>query len=123
MEINLPSDCGNSPRIAIVGDVVTHWAGRDAEPLAAWLADAARWSIVGQETHHGPDAVERVFPEGTVNRLEVASIVTHGRLASCDGVLTTDSGQISFSHVLRFAGATKTARIAEVRTYLVRPTD
>ncbi|MGO1563034.1 hypothetical protein CZ771_04775 [Actinomycetales bacterium JB111] len=122
MKITLPTDCGNSPRITIVGELVSHWASRDAESLAAWLADDVRWSANGREVGHGSGAVEHAFPDGRVDLLEVASIITHGRLASCDGIIESDAGRLSFSHVFRFAGASKTARVAEVRSYVVGPT-
>ena len=49
----------------------------------------------------------------------VQSIVTHGRLASCDGYLQNGPDRTPFSHAIRFAGATKSAKIAEIRTYMI----
>lgn len=119
MKTVLPADCGNSPRIAIVGEFVTNWAERSTEAMAGWLTDDAEWTIVGDETVNGEDLVSRVCPLSTPHLLEVTSIITHGRLASCDGFLDTDSGRLFFSHVFRFASTSKTAKIREARTYLV----
>ncbi|EMY35479.1 hypothetical protein D477_004162 [Arthrobacter crystallopoietes BAB-32] len=46
-----------------------------------------------------------------------------GKFASCDGYATRDAQRVDFCHVVRFAGAAKTARIAEIRTYLVDGSD
>lgn len=119
MEIILPTDCGNAPRIAIVGDFVVAWASGDPAAMSPWLADDVSWSIIGAQTHHGPDAAEAVVPELSPERIDIASVITHGRLASCDGFLDDGTTRISFSHAFRFSNTTKTGRVAEVRTYLI----
>ncbi len=108
MKTTLPTDCGNAPRITVVSDWVTHWAKGDTDAVAAWLTDDADWTLLGD-----------VRPEGSTTALEITSVITHGRLASCDGVMDTDSGRVAFSHVFRFASTSKTAKIRQVRTYLV----
>lgn len=50
MKLVLPTDCGNAPRIAIVGEFVTNWAKRDAEAMTAWLTDDVTWTVAGRET-------------------------------------------------------------------------
>ncbi|PFG30084.1 hypothetical protein [Paramicrobacterium agarici] len=120
MEINLPSDCGNAPRTIIVGEFVAKWAQGESDAVAEWLADEARWSIVGEGTHLGPRGSREAIPRITAERLDVLSIVAHGRFASCDGYLEAGTTRIAFSHVFRFAGASKSAKVAELRTYLVQ---
>lgn len=119
METILPADCGIAPRITIVGDLVVDWARDDTDAVAAWLADDADWTLVGERTYSGPgaagDASARVSPE----RVEISSIVTHGRFASCDGFLEDGSTRIDFSHVFRFASTSKSARIKEIRSYCI----
>jgi ketosteroid isomerase-like protein len=120
MKTQLPGDCGNSPRITIVGEFATAWAAGDADAMGEWLADDAEWVVAGGESFAGADAVSGGLPPEPVESLEVNTIITHGRLASCDGVLETADGTVAFSLTLRFAGATKTAKIREVRSYLFR---
>lgn len=107
MNITLPDDCGNAPRMVIVGDFVSSWAQRDADAVARWVTNDADWSVLGRE-----------LPEASVSSLEVTTIITHGRLASCDGVVVSHAGRIAFSHVLHFASTSKSAKITRVRTYL-----
>lgn len=119
MQITLPTDCGKAPRITIVGDFAVHWATGDAEAASEWLTDDASWTLVGADTHSGPEAAAQSSPPFAPERVEITSIITHGRLASCDGYLEAGGRRISFSHALRFASTSKTAKIAELRSYCI----
>ena len=122
MEIKLPTDCGNAPRIGIVGDFALHWATGDTEAVSDRLADEASWTLIGHVTHSGPAAAHEIHPPFTPERVEIISVVTHGRVASCDGYLEAGNRRLDFSHVFRFASTAKTAKIAELRSYCVEST-
>lgn len=119
MKLSVPSDCGNSPRIGIVTDFAVAWAAANTEEFGEWLADDIQWTITGGATHRGPDVASQVVPPFAPERIELLSVVTHGRLASCDGFLTSADQRLDFSHAIRFASTSKVAKIAEIRTYLV----
>lgn len=111
MEIMLPADCGNAPRIEIVSNFVVNWAKGDAEATSEWLADDVRWTYVGSKDY------QQAFADFTPERIELYSVITHGRLASCDGYLESSGKRVDFSHAIRFASTSKTAKIAELRSY------
>lgn len=119
MEIKLPTDCGNAPRIGIVRDFAVHWAKSDEAAISEWLTDEAKWTLIGGGTHSGPEAAGKVSPPFNPECVEIISIITHGRLASCDGYLEAGGKRIDFSHALRFASTVKTAKIAELRSYCI----
>lgn len=119
MQIGLPSDCGNAPRITIVGDFVASWAKADSAAVSKWLTDTATWSVIGGDTLSGPALATQALPTLAPERVVITAIVTHGRLASCDGYLEQGRERLHFCHVFRFAGSVKTSKIAEIRTYLV----
>ena len=119
MDINLPTDCGNAPRIGVVGDFVVGWARGDAEALSEWLSDDAQWVFIAGGTHRGSDAASEAGPPFSPERLEVISIITHGRLASCDGYLEAGGRRLDFAHSIRFASTSKTAKIAALRSYCI----
>lgn len=123
MEIELPIDCGNAPRIGIVAEFAVSWAEGDTGALSKWLTEDASWTLVGGNTHRGPEATRGVNPSFPPERMEIISIITHGRLASCDGYLETGGKRIHFSHVLRFASTSKSATIAELRSYCIATQD
>lgn len=117
MEISLPTDCGNSPRVALVGEFAVSWAAGDSVAMDEWLADDARWMLVGAAPHSGSNPAPQ--PPFEPHYVEILSAVTHGKFASCDGYLTRGDSRVDFCHMFRFSGAAKTARIVEIRTYLV----
>lgn len=117
MEVTLPSDCGNAPRIEIVGDFTVKWAEKASTAVSERLAEDATWAIAGGAIHNGPEAAHKMTPPFTPERVVINSIITHGRLASCDGHLEMGDKRIDFSHVFRFKSTSKTAKIAEIRSY------
>ncbi|AVZ38925.1 MULTISPECIES: nuclear transport factor 2 family protein [unclassified Dietzia] len=119
MEISLPTDCGNAPRMGIVGDFAVNWATGHTESVSEWLAEDMTWTLLGVGIYRGPEAAGEVGPAFTPERVNVVSVITHGRVASCDGHLEAGGRRLYFSHVLRFASTSRTARIAEVRSYCI----
>lgn len=119
MQIQLPTDCGNAPRIGIVGDFTVNWATGDETAVSESLADDAVWTFVGVDSYRGSEAAVNTAPPFKPDRIEVTAIITHGRLASCDGYLEAGDERIEFSHVFRFASTSKTAKIAELRSYCI----
>lgn len=121
MEIDFPSDCGNSPRVGIVNDFVADWAARNAGAMAERLASA------GFEWYANAEAIELTAADPVtacvdeareIRRVTIRSTITHGRLAACDGALHASDGVIDFCHIISFTTAGKTAPIACIRTYL-----
>src|SRR5690625_7230613 len=73
MKITLPSDCGNSPRMALVADLAVAWAADDKDTLEQWLADDPSWSAFGP-----------ALPETAISEVVVLGAINHGRAASCE---------------------------------------
>lgn len=119
MKIHIPSDCGNAPRIGVVSDFVSAWAKNDVELLAGWVTDDVTWLMIGTGSSIGSDALADAVPGIEADALHLQSVITHGRLAACDGYLEGDT-RLFFSHVFRFKNTAKTSKIAEIRTYLIR---
>lgn len=115
--MTIPEDCGNSPRMMIVAELAAAWAAGEEAPVREWLREDAAWFLVGEDA---PAADGIVPPPIVAERGEVLTVLNHGRLAACDGYLVRGEERVDFCHVVRFAGATKTARIREIRTYLQR---
>ncbi|MGP9538823.1 hypothetical protein ACT3SP_12480 [Brachybacterium sp. AOP43-C2-M15] len=122
MDMKVPEDCGNSPRMAIVAEFAAAWAAEDDTAVREHLHEDLRWVLVGQTRADGPtdgaDGAGPVPPPFSAERGEILTVLNHGRLAACDGYLMRGDERVDFCHVLRFAGTTKSARIREVRTYL-----
>lgn len=118
MKTTLPTGCGNSPRLGIVNDFVLAWAAGNTETVSDWLADDFSWTTLGTEAADEPSNGEVPQPPMSPGHVEVLATITHGRLAACDGYMTDDAARIDFCHTFRFASTSKTAKVAEIRTYL-----
>lgn len=125
--------------MALVADLITAWATGDEASVHEWLVEGARWVLVGAQrpgeapgeadgtadgTADGKAADDDgaidviVPPPFEADRGEILTVLNHGRLAACDGYLLRGAERVDFCHVIRFAGASKTAKIREIRTYL-----
>ncbi|MGO1434673.1 MAG: hypothetical protein ACTJFR_02595 [Canibacter sp.] len=119
MEIVTPDDCGNSPRLAMVRDFTLAWASGD-ESAAGFLHDSAVWTSAGSTvTHDGNDGLSATRPTDPPTRVTIHTVINHGKVASSDGVVESGARRLHFSHVLKFSGASKTAKITEIHSYFV----
>ncbi|WP_159617451.1 hypothetical protein [Arthrobacter zhaoguopingii] len=116
-----PAGCGNAPRQLIIRDVVLALAEVKEPHLRGLLDEKVRWGLPGAASIEGlSQLTARLSGQGEVAAIELTSILTHGREGSTDGVLTfRDGRRQAFCHVLRFASAVKTARVTEIRSYLI----
>lgn len=78
VEIKLPTDCGNAPRIGIVGDFAVNWAAGDTEAVTEWLSDSVTWTLVGDATHTGPESARAVAPPFSPRRVERSYCIARG---------------------------------------------
>lgn len=117
MKITVPDDCGNSPRNLLVSQFSVDWAAGSIERLRPVLADDVHWEVVGEPES---DAESVLSLPQEVREVEVFTAMNHGKVSACNGRMLTVTGQLDFCHVFRFSGATKTAKIVHIRTYLVR---
>ena len=117
MDISLPKDCGNAPRIGIVSQFAVSWASGDSTAIHNWLAEDATVSSAGCSKEPATSAEELLKLPFSPERMELLSVITHGRLASCDGFVLTGIKRLDFSLVFRFSSTSKTAKIAELRVY------
>lgn len=112
MDVVMPHGCGNAPRVHIVADFATRWAS-GSETLGDMLAADCEWYVDGRLTEV-PSALGA--PEDA--RLELRSIITHGREAACEGTVGAVGEAVEWCHIIRFTGAASSAKIAQVRTYM-----
>lgn len=94
-------DCGNSPRMAIVVDLVSAWAADQEHVVREWLRKDVEWTLVGDATATTGGYVP---PPISTERGEILTVLSHGRVAACDGYLQQGGERVDFCHVIRFAG-------------------
>ncbi len=118
-DIVFPTDCGNSPRLIIVSEFSAAWATTDTDAVVERLAEGSRWAVVGDENEGGRQEPTIPWPTVDPELVEILSTVTHGKLAACEGYITNGESRVDFCHMIQFTGAAKTAKISEIRTFLV----
>lgn len=57
--------------------------------------------------------------DGEIEDLIIQDIINHGYAASANGTVIGTKQTYDFCHVYRFTGATKTAKIKEIRSYII----
>lgn len=119
--VDVPDSCGNAPRRAILRDFTISLYAKQMHELTEMLNDDVQWHLIGSQVLTGAEQVRGwVTEEPAVVKLTIHTIITHGREGGVDGVIERADGTAAgFCHVIAFAGATKTAKIKEIRSYAI----
>lgn len=119
--IDVPDRCGNAPRKAVLRDFTVARFGGDTAHVLALLSDQVQWHIIGDETLMGIDAVQRwLTSQPSPQELRIATVITHGNECGVDGsIVFSDRTTMGFCDMLVFTGGAKTAKIKEIRSYVV----
>lgn len=123
--VEAPKDCGNAPRKMVIRDVLVAIAECDQEALTEFLREDIRWEIVGSERLTGLDQIrDWVLRQRLVAELHISTVITHGTDCGADGWIIYPNGSTTrFSHIVVFAGHSKTAKIKALRSYLIDTSD
>lgn len=119
--IDVPKGCDNAPRKRVIRDFLIAFYQRDVEAVASLVHDDIQWEIIGSSVLDGVAQIcEWVSGQRPVVELELATVITHGTECAADGtVVHPDGSKTRFSHILVFAGHSKTAPIRQLRSYLI----
>lgn len=119
--IDVPERCGNAPRKVVVRDFTISLVSKNLTEVAGSLADNARWTVNGQQVLNDIDEIQDwVSTQPEARELKVNTVITHGTECGVDGTVTlADGASIAFAHMLRFTGGAKTAKIKEIRSYII----
>lgn len=122
--IDVPERCGNAPRKAVIRDFTIALYNRDFSAVIAALREDVEWHIIGERTLTGHDEVSQWITQSAQGKeLRIATVITHGTDCGVDGVLTHGDGRhVAFCHLLFFTSGAKSAKIKEVRSYLISAT-
>lgn len=122
LKLSVPSDCGNAPKKAILRDFHIAFVTKNYNALLEHVADDMTWTIVGDETVQGKEAfmhkLNRLI-EDPITELVLDNIITHGYTAAANGKMIGPQTTFDFCYVYRFAGASKTAKIKTITSYIL----
>ena len=109
--ITLLADCGNSPLKASLRDLNIAFAQSNVDAILDFFADDIAWHIVGERLVRGRAAARATLEamSGLSTReLTIHSIISDGREAAVNGVITSEpGGAVAFCDVCRFDASGK----------------
>lgn len=119
--VRIPDNCGNAPRKIIVRDFLIALYSRNSFDVTEMLTPNICWEIVGVSSLDGIDSVrDWLLAETAPTELHINTIITHGRESGADGNIVFANGTVlRFCHMLMFAGAAKSAKITEIRSFCI----
>lgn len=117
-------DCGNAPKKQLLKNVTIAYAKGDLPSVLEQVTDDVIWSVVGDKHIQGKEQfaneLER-FGHKTVTELHIEHIITHGKEATVNGVLTfKHDNRYAFCDVYLFNSSAKHAKIKEINSFVIR---
>ena len=122
MKLIIPKGCDNAPRKQIVIDFTVAVLARQSEVIKEYADESIIWNrlkdhkkLEGRSTFisalHNED-------EHSIDYLEIYQVITHGKFASINGVISFANGaKTGFSDVYTFSSASKSGKVKEVKSY------
>ncbi len=122
MKITCKPDCGNAPKMELIRQLSIALASVDVARVSEIITDNVTWNIVGDRIKQGKSNVLSTLIEISdtrINKLELTTIVTHGRDGAVHGTFKLESGQVfAFSEFFAFTSV-KDAKVKAITTYII----
>lgn len=122
MKLIIPKGCDNAPRKQIVIDFTVAILKQQTEVIKEYADDSIVWfqlkdniKIEGQNTLITTLQEEN---KSIVDCLEILQVITHGKFASINGVISLTSGtKIDFCDVYIFSNTARSGKVKEIKSY------
>lgn len=122
IKLSMPDGCDNAPRKQILKDFNLAFVTNDEAFLEENMSDKITWEIIGEATIEGKEAIlnrTAEYHKGKITELILHDIITHGRVASVHGKVIGTEVNYDFCYVYNFTGASKTAKIKGITSYII----
>lgn len=121
MKLIIPKGCDNAPRKQILIDFTVAVLSEQSNVIKAHAHENIMWHhLKEQKETTGLDALltELNNEAKRVDSLEIYQVITHGKFASINGVISRSDGvKIDFCDVYTFSSAAKSGKVKEVISY------
>ncbi|MFA9556708.1 hypothetical protein ACERII_05355 [Evansella sp. AB-rgal1] len=122
IKLIIPKGCDNAPRKQIVIDFTVALVVKPNETLKEYVHESIIWyqlkdtkKIEGQSSFIHALQTEK---KDTVDCLEIYEVITHGKSASINGVISLANGaKIDFCDVYVFSNTSKSGKVKEIKSY------
>ena len=122
MKLNLPPDCGNSPKKKLVADLTAYFASYTIPQIREFIAEDVVWTLVGDNPIQGKTnfiAALQKMSDIEATELSIHQIITHGKEAAVSGEMVMEDGKTyGFSDFYTFNSA-GSKMVKSIRSYVI----
>ena len=124
MEIIIPKGCDNAPRKQIVIDFTVALLKRQNDIIEKYADESIVWFRLKDnkkiENLSSLITALQDESENITKTIEVYQVITHGKFASINGVISLANGtKVDFCDVYMFSNTAKSGKVKEIKSYRV----
>ena len=122
MKLMIPNGCDNAPRKKVVIDFMVAILKKQNDIIKEFADEAIIWyQLKDNKKIEGQSLFIIMLIEENkeiVDCLEIYQVITHGKFASINGVISLANGvKIDFCDVYMFSNAAKSGKVKEIKSY------
>nr|WP_222439297.1 hypothetical protein [Sporosarcina sp. BP05] len=122
MKLIVPKGCDNAPRKQIVIDFTVAILKQQNEIIKEFADEAIIWyQLKDNKKIEGLSSFITILQKKNiviVDCLEIYQVITHGKFASINGVISLANGtKIDFCDVYMFSNTAKSGKVMEIKSY------
>lgn len=122
MKLIIPKGCDNAPRKQIVIDFTVAILKFQNEIIKEYADEAIIWyQLKDNRRINGLSSLITILQDENkdlIDCLEVYQVITHGKFASINGVMSLANGiQIDFCDVYTFTNHSRSGKVKEIKSY------
>lgn len=123
MKLVIPKGCDNAPRKQIVIDFTVAIFKKQIEVIKEYADESIMlYQLKENKKIEGKSSLIATLQANTatIAGLEIDQVITHGKFASINGVLSlTNDEIIDFCDVYTFSNTAKTGKVKEIKSYKI----
>ncbi|WP_229717801.1 hypothetical protein [Thalassobacillus devorans] len=122
MKLIIPKGCDNAPRKQLVIDFTVSILKQQNEIIEEYANESIIWyQLKDNKKVEGQCSLISTLQEENnhiVDCLEIYQVITHGKFASINGVITLANGtKIDFCDVYMFSNTGRSGKVQEIKSY------
>ena len=125
MKLNIKADCGNSPKKKLIKNLTVWFASYAIQEVLPYLDRDVKWILEGDVPIVGKERFAAALGQMSQNKaakLNIYSILTHGKEAAVNGEMVMEDGAIyAFADFYEFNSA-KSIRVKSITSYVIQKT-
>lgn len=120
LKTEIPEMCNDSPRRRLIVELNIGFAEGNAAKVMPFLSNTIIWEMADGKILNGFEEVSgflQRITQQTAGKLIIKNIVTHGKMAACNGILKFKDREVRFADFYEFTSA-GSATIKRITSYI-----